>query len=106
MYVVDVPVAGDDDRLLIEIRDVDEGLVDVARPGQVVARGVRSLQDMLQTVRPVADSFVHPSSSEGVPVFRRGGNPILGPAARSAAASLRNASRAARAQSGRFWFSM
>ncbi|WP_253209060.1 FAD-dependent oxidoreductase [Streptomyces niphimycinicus] len=33
----------------------------------------------------------HPSSSEGIPAFRRGGNPILSPAARSAAGSLRNA---------------
>ncbi|MGW1093668.1 hypothetical protein ACWD4L_47865, partial [Streptomyces sp. NPDC002596] len=31
----------------------------------------------------------HPSSSEGIPAFRRGGNPILNPAARSAADSLR-----------------
>jgi hypothetical protein len=49
---------------------------------------------------------VHPSSSEGIPAFRRGGNPVLSPAARSAAASLRNALPVACAQSGRFWFSM
>ncbi|MFB7224791.1 hypothetical protein [Streptomyces sp. NPDC056227] len=36
----------------------------------------------------------HPSSSEGIPAFGRGGNPILNPAARSAAVSLRNASPA------------
>ncbi|GGU62405.1 CU044_2847 family protein [Streptomyces daghestanicus] len=58
MYVVEVPVGGADDRLLIEVREAGEGLVDVARPGQVVARGARSLQEMLRTVRPVADSFV------------------------------------------------
>ncbi|WP_442818569.1 SMI1/KNR4 family protein [Streptomyces sp. NBC_01320] len=36
----------------------------------------------------------HPSSSEGIPAFRRGGNPVLNPAARSAAVSLRSASPA------------
>ncbi|MCF6522733.1 CU044_2847 family protein [Streptomyces sp. JJ36] len=58
MYVVDVPTGDGAGRLLIEVRDVDEGLVDVARPGQVVARSARSLQEMLQSVRPVAASFV------------------------------------------------
>jgi hypothetical protein len=33
-------------------------MVRVARPGQVVARATRSLDEMLDTVRPVAQSFV------------------------------------------------
>ncbi|WP_335980159.1 CU044_2847 family protein [Streptomyces sp. CA2R106] len=58
MYLLDMPIDGRSERLLLEVSDVDEGLVDVARPGQVVARGARSLQEMLRAVRPVADSFV------------------------------------------------
>ncbi|MET8630488.1 CU044_2847 family protein [Kitasatospora sp. NPDC004669] len=42
----------------VEIEQVAEGLVQVARPGQVVARATRSLGEMLAGVRPVAQNFV------------------------------------------------
>ncbi|MFD5432218.1 CU044_2847 family protein [Kitasatospora sp. NPDC127067] len=42
----------------IEIEQASEGLVQVARPGQVVARATRSLGEMLAGVRPVAQDFV------------------------------------------------
>ncbi|MFB6781767.1 hypothetical protein ACFCX0_31290 [Streptomyces sp. NPDC056352] len=70
------------------------------------ARGLaRTTADTLAAMYPSAAYLVmhhdeddvlwlHPSSSEGIPVFRRGGSPILNPVARSAAVSLRSASPA------------
>lgn len=42
----------------VEIDEVADGLVQVARPGQVVARATRSLNEMLAEIRPVAEDFV------------------------------------------------
>ncbi|MEU1779131.1 CU044_2847 family protein [Streptomyces abikoensis] len=42
----------------VAISERESGLVRVARPGQVVARASRSLREMLDSVRPVADTFV------------------------------------------------
>ncbi|MET7510003.1 CU044_2847 family protein [Streptomyces albidoflavus] len=42
----------------IEIDEVTDGLVQVARPGQVVARATRPLKEMLAGIRPVAENFV------------------------------------------------
>ncbi|MBV9022649.1 MAG: hypothetical protein JO362_02310 [Streptomycetaceae bacterium] len=64
------------------------------------------LGDGFTLVSATAGGRFHPPSSEGIPAFRGGGNPILNLAARSAAASLRNVPNTARAQSGRTWFSM
>ncbi|HKR49632.1 MAG TPA: CU044_2847 family protein [Pseudonocardiaceae bacterium] len=41
----------------VEIEQVDDGLVKVARPGEVVARATRSLGEMLARVRPIAEDF-------------------------------------------------
>ncbi|MEU7560310.1 CU044_2847 family protein [Streptomyces eurythermus] len=59
MYVVELPVGpGGADVVKVEIREVDQGIHQVSRPGQVVARASRSLGDMLRSVRPVAETFV------------------------------------------------
>ncbi len=42
----------------VEIEQVADGLVDVSRPGQAVARATRSLGEMLVSIRPVAESFL------------------------------------------------
>ncbi|MFC8927341.1 CU044_2847 family protein [Streptomyces albidoflavus] len=42
----------------VEIDEVADGLVQVARPGQVVARATRPLKEMLAGIRPVAENFV------------------------------------------------
>ncbi|MET8225108.1 CU044_2847 family protein [Streptomyces sp. NPDC005301] len=56
---VEVPVGdGGDEVVRVQIREVDESLVRVGRAGRAVARAERSLGEMLDTVRPVADSFV------------------------------------------------
>ncbi|MFJ9693906.1 CU044_2847 family protein [Kitasatospora sp. NPDC101183] len=61
-YFVELPVtaAGSDapETVRVEIAQVGEGLVQVSRPGQVVARATRSLGDMLAGIRPVAQNFV------------------------------------------------
>lgn len=60
-YLVEVPVGGADgpaDVVRVQIEQAEDGLVQVARPGQVVARASRSLRDMVAGVRPVAESFV------------------------------------------------
>ncbi|MCX4869461.1 hypothetical protein OG298_40440 [Streptomyces sp. NBC_01005] len=60
-YLVELPIGGADGRpdvVRVEIEQVAEGLVQVARPGQVVARATRSLGEMLAGVRPVAQNFV------------------------------------------------
>ncbi|WP_232247311.1 CU044_2847 family protein [Kitasatospora azatica] len=41
------------------IETMPDGLVKVARPGQVVARATRSLGEMVAGVRPVAEQFVN-----------------------------------------------
>lgn len=54
--LVEIPVG--DTVVLMVVGELDEGVVRAARPGQVVARASRSLEEMLQGLRPVAESFV------------------------------------------------
>ncbi|MEV4472022.1 CU044_2847 family protein [Nonomuraea salmonea] len=56
MHTVEVPVG--DDVVRVQVREVDEALVRVGRGDGAVQRAGRSLGRMLDTVRPVADSFV------------------------------------------------
>ncbi|GGS09689.1 hypothetical protein Snoj_16250 [Streptomyces nojiriensis] len=62
MYHVELPIGGADgppDVVLVEVVETGEdGLVRVARPGQVMARASRSLGEMVTGIRPVAQSFV------------------------------------------------
>ncbi|GGY99496.1 hypothetical protein CP967_04110 [Streptomyces nitrosporeus] len=56
---VEVPLGdGSDATVRVQIREVDETLVRVGRGGRSIARAERSLGQMLDTVRPVAESFV------------------------------------------------
>lgn len=61
-YLVELPVGGPDGPPVtvgVEIEQAADGLVDVSRPGQVVARAARSLGEMLGGIRPVAESFLN-----------------------------------------------
>ncbi|GAA0280852.1 hypothetical protein GCM10010302_18250 [Streptomyces polychromogenes] len=56
---VEVPLGdGTDGVLRVQIREVDESLARVGRGGGAVARASRSFGDMVDGIRPVADSFV------------------------------------------------
>lgn len=56
---VEVPVGeGGEDFVRVQIHEVDESLIRVGRGGRSIARAEQSLDEMLDTVRPVADSFV------------------------------------------------
>lgn len=61
-YLVELPIAGGGVEAQVVKVAISEaggdGLVKVARPGQVVARATRSLGEMLGSVRPVAETFV------------------------------------------------
>lgn len=68
-FLVELPVSGTGESaesappdanstVKVQIDETADGLVQVARPGQVVARATRSLNDMLAGIRPVAESFV------------------------------------------------
>ncbi|WP_408994269.1 CU044_2847 family protein [Streptomyces sp. 1268] len=60
-YLVELPVSGADGRtevVKVRVEAEGDGLVRVARPGQVVARATRSLGEMVASVRPVAQNFV------------------------------------------------
>jgi hypothetical protein len=60
-YLVELPVTASDgsaEVVKVEVSGPVDGLVKVARPGQVVARATRSMQDMLASVRPIAQTFV------------------------------------------------
>ncbi|MFR0359468.1 CU044_2847 family protein [Streptomyces sediminimaris] len=62
-FLVEVPVARNaargDEIIKVAIEAAEpEGLVQVARPGQVVARAGRSLGELVAGVRPVAQNFV------------------------------------------------
>lgn len=60
-YLVELPVGEADglaQTVVVEIAQVEEGLVAVARPGEVVARAARSLGEMVAGIRPVAEHFV------------------------------------------------
>ncbi|MFF7216108.1 CU044_2847 family protein [Streptomyces sp. NPDC008238] len=57
--IVEVPLGdGSDDVIRVQVRDLDDGPVRVGRGGRAVARAERSLGQMLDTVRPVAEGFV------------------------------------------------
>ncbi|WP_405719716.1 hypothetical protein OG607_05940 [Streptomyces sp. NBC_01537] len=59
VHTVEVPLGdGSDECVRVQIREVDETLVRVGRGGRSIARAERSLGQMLDTVRPVAESFV------------------------------------------------
>ncbi|MPZ64519.1 MAG: hypothetical protein GEU83_03015 [Pseudonocardiaceae bacterium] len=56
-YFVEVPT-NDSATVSVAVKDVDEGVVRAARPGRVVARASRTLDDMVAGLRPVAETFV------------------------------------------------
>lgn len=61
-YLVELPIGSADggpEVVRVEIEQAADGLVQVARPGQVVARATRSMGEMLAGVRPVAQDFVN-----------------------------------------------
>ncbi|MGW7197655.1 CU044_2847 family protein [Streptomyces chryseus] len=59
VHAVEVPLGdGSDESVRVQIREVDETLVRVGRGGRSIARAERSFGQMLDTVRPVAESFV------------------------------------------------
>lgn len=56
---VEVPLAeGSDETIRVQVREVDETLVRVGRGDGSVNRAQRTFGQMLDTVRPVAESFV------------------------------------------------
>ncbi|WP_331723660.1 MULTISPECIES: CU044_2847 family protein [unclassified Streptomyces] len=56
---VEVPLAdGSDETIRVQVREVDESLVRVGRGDGSVTRAQRTFGQMLDTVRPVAESFV------------------------------------------------
>lgn len=60
-YLIELPVDGPDSPPVtvgVEIEQAADGIVDVSRRGQVVARAARSLGEMLSVIRPVAESFL------------------------------------------------
>ena len=60
-YLVELPVSAGDGPLRtvkVAIEHTEDGLVEVARPGQVIARASRSLGEMLAGIRPVVENFV------------------------------------------------
>jgi NTP-dependent ternary system trypsin peptidase co-occuring protein len=60
-YLVELPVGetdGSPQTVAVEIEQVEDGLVKVSRPGEVVARAGRSLGEMVAGIRPVAEHFV------------------------------------------------
>lgn len=59
VHTVEVTLGdGSEESVRVQIREVDESLVRVGRGGRSIARAERSLGQMLDTVRPVAESFV------------------------------------------------
>jgi hypothetical protein len=60
-YLVELPVGVADGSVQVvgvEIEHAADGLVDVSRPGQAIARATRSLGEMLVGIRPVAESLL------------------------------------------------
>ena len=55
-YLVEVPTA-DGAVVSVAVGEADEGVVRAARPGQVVARASRTLDDMVAGLRPVVETF-------------------------------------------------
>ena len=64
-YVVEVPLGQSSVKIIVN--EYENGLVRAARPGEVVARAKRSLEEMLDGLRPVAEGFVNKLSSVNVP---------------------------------------
>lgn len=58
MHTVEVSVGDGEDVVRVWVDEVDESLVRVGRGGRTVARAEQSLEQMLDVVRPVADTFV------------------------------------------------
>lgn len=61
-YLVELPVGvpgGKEVTVGVEIEQVADGLVDVSRPGQVIAHAQQTLGQMLGGIRPVAESFLN-----------------------------------------------
>lgn len=59
VHTVELPLGdGSDEAIRVQIREVDDSLVRVGRGGRSVVRAERSFGQMLDTVRPVAESFV------------------------------------------------
>ncbi|NML52555.1 hypothetical protein HHL19_17970 [Streptomyces sp. R302] len=59
VHTVEVPLEDSGgETVRVQIREVDEALVRVGRGGRSIARAERSFGQMLDTVRPVAESFV------------------------------------------------
>ncbi|RYJ29905.1 hypothetical protein CU044_1729 [Streptomyces sp. L-9-10] len=59
VHTVEVPLGdGSDETIRVQIREVDEALVRVGRGSRSVARAERTFGQMLDTVRPLAESFV------------------------------------------------
>lgn len=56
-YLVEVPTA-DGAFVSVAVAVADEGVVRAARPGQVVARASRTLDDMVSRLCPVVEAFV------------------------------------------------
>jgi hypothetical protein len=60
-FLVELPVGAAQapaETVGVEIEQIADGLVDVSRRGQVVARATRSLGEMLAGIRPVAECFL------------------------------------------------
>ncbi|ATL31447.1 CU044_2847 family protein [Streptomyces formicae] len=58
LHIVEVPLGDGEDVVRVQVNEVDESLVRVGRGGRAVARAEQSLGQVLDVVRPVADTFV------------------------------------------------
>lgn len=57
---IDVPLGdGSDETIRVQVREQEDDLVRVGRGDRAVARAERTFGQMLDTVRPVAESFVN-----------------------------------------------
>jgi len=44
--------------IVVEVEDVDEGMVKAARPGEVVARAEQTFEEALDRIRPIASTLI------------------------------------------------
>ncbi|SDP67148.1 hypothetical protein SAMN04487905_1072 [Actinopolyspora xinjiangensis] len=59
VHTVEVPLSDNNGQAVrVQIREVDETLVRAGRGGRSIARAERSFGQMLDTIRPMAESFV------------------------------------------------
>ncbi|MFE0175750.1 CU044_2847 family protein [Streptomyces sp. NPDC059002] len=58
LHIVEVPLGDGEDVVRVQVAEVDESLVRVGRGGRTVARAEQSLAQVMDVVRPVADTFV------------------------------------------------